>query len=77
MVYPTRLLNCNEKNYQVIIHFLNEKTWKRIFNTNSELSQKSTEKQTMLFKTTVNCLFNNIWCYLVIGCFDWKIGVFQ
>ena len=21
VVYPTRLLNCNEKNYQVIIHF--------------------------------------------------------
>ena len=31
----------------------------------------------MLFKTTVNCLSNDIWCYLVIGCFDWKIGVFQ
>ena len=25
------------------------------------------------FKTTVNWLFNDIWCYLVIGCFDWKI----
>ena len=31
----------------------------------------------MLLKTTVNCLFNDKWCYLVIGCFDWKIGVFQ
>ena len=31
----------------------------------------------MPFKTTVNCLFIDIWCYLVIGCFDWKIGVFQ
>ena len=30
----------------------------------------------MPFKTEVNWLFN-IWCYLVIGCFDWKIGVFQ
>ena len=54
-----------------------EKTWKRIFNTNSELSQNRTEKQIMPFKTTVNWLFNDIWCYLVIGCFDWKIGVFQ
>ena len=25
----------------------------------------------------VNWLFNNICCYLVISCFDWKIGVFQ
>ena len=21
--------------------------------------------------------FIDTWCYLVIGCFDWKIGVFQ
>ena len=47
-----------------------------LFNTNSELSQNPTEKQIMLFKTTVSGLFNDI-CYLVIGCFDWKIGVFQ
>ena len=31
----------------------------------------------MSFKTAVNWLFNDIWCYLVIGCLDWKIGVFQ
>ena len=53
-----------------------EKTWKRIFNTNSELSQNRTEKQIMPLKTTVNWLFNYIWRYLVISCFDWKIGVF-
>ena len=53
--------------------------WKTIvpFNTNSELSQNRTEKQIMLFKTTLNWLFNDIWCYLVIGSFDWKIGIFQ
>ena len=54
-----------------------EKTWKWIFNINHELSQNRTEKQIMLFKTTVNCLFNDIWCYLLIGWFDWKIGDFQ
>ena len=54
-----------------------ENTWKRIFNTNSELSQNRTEKQIMPFKTTLNWLFNDIWCYLVIGSFDWKIGIFQ
>ena len=37
-----------------------EKTWKGIFNTSSELSQNRTEKQIMLFKRTVNCLFNDI-----------------
>ena len=31
----------------------------------------------MSFKTTVNWLFIDIWCYLVIGCFDLKIGVVQ
>ena len=36
-----------------------EKIWKGIFNTNSELSQNRTEKQIILFKTTVNCLFND------------------
>ena len=47
------------------------------FNTNSELSQKLTAKQILSFKTTVKWLFNDIWCYIVIGCFDWKIRVFQ
>ena len=28
-------------------------------------------------KITGNSLFNNIWCYLFIACFDWKIGVFK
>ena len=37
-----------------------EKTWKHIFNTNSELSQNRTEKQIMSFKTTVNWLFNDV-----------------
>ena len=52
-----------------------ENAWKCIFNTNSELSQDCTEKQIMLFKTI--WLFNDMWCYLVIGSFDWKIGIFQ
>ena len=31
----------------------------------------------MPFRTTVNWLFNDIWRYLIIGCFIWKIGVFS
>ena len=54
-----------------------EKTWKYIFNTNSELLQNRTEKQTMSSKTTANWLFNDIWCYLFIAYFEWKISVFQ
>ena len=53
-----------------------EKIWKGTLNINIELSQNSTEKQIMPFKITVNWLFNDT-CYLVIGCFDWEIGVFQ
>ena len=44
-----------------------EKTWKRIFNTNSELSQNRAEKQSMLSKTAINWLFNDVWCYLFIA----------
>ena len=53
------------------------KIWKCIINTKNELSQNCTEKQAMSFKITVNWLFNDMWCYLVSGCFDWSIGVFQ
>ena len=31
----------------------------------------------MPFRTTLNSLFNDIWYCSVIGCFDWKIGLFQ
>ena len=31
----------------------------------------------MSFKTIVNWLFSDIWCYLVINCFDSKVVVFQ
>ena len=51
------------------ILLVKEKTWKQIFHTNSELSQNCTEKQILSFKTTVNWIFNDIWCYLVMGCF--------
>ena len=51
------------------------KAWKRVFKTNSELLQNRTEKQIMPFKTKVNWLFTDIWCYLDIGCFHWKIFV--
>ena len=54
-----------------------KKTWKCTFSINSKLSQNCTEKQIMLFKTTVNWLFNDMWCYLIIVLFDWKIAVFQ
>ena len=54
-----------------------ENTWNCIFNTNSGLLQNLSGKQIILFKTTLNWLFNNIWCYLVIGSFDWKIDGFK
>ena len=54
-----------------------EKTWKRIFNTNSELLQIHKEKQIMPSKTTINWLFNDIWCSLFITFFDSNIDIFQ
>ena len=54
-----------------------EKTRKRIFNTDSQLSQNRAEKQIMLSKTATNWLFHKIGCYLFSACFDWKIGAFE
>ena len=54
-----------------------EKAWKRTFNINSELSQNRREKQIMPLKATVNWLFNDMWCHLVIDFFEWKIGFFN
>ena len=34
------------------------------------LSQNQTEKEFMPSKITVNLLFNDVCCYLVIACFD-------
>ena len=53
-----------------------EKTWKCIFNTNSELSQNHTEKQIMVSDTKINWFFNDL-CYLFIAYFDWNNGVLQ
>ena len=39
--------------------------------------QNRKEKQIMSSNTTVNWLFNDIWCYLFIACFNWKSTVFQ
>ena len=44
---------------------------------NTFLSQNRTEKQIMPSRTVINCLFNDIWCYLFIASFDWKIGYIQ
>ena len=57
--------------------FLKKRPEKLIFNVDSELSQNRAEKQIMPFKTTLNWLFNDICCYLVIGSLHWKIGIFQ
>ena len=53
-----------------------EKTWKRIFNTNSELSQNRTENQIVPSKI-INWLFNDIWCHLFIACLIEKLAFFS
>ena len=53
------------------------KDLKTHFNTNYELSPNLTEKQFMSSKATLNWVFNDMRCYLVICCFDWKIDLFQ
>ena len=74
LITMTLISSCHSKTLEPF--FLWKKRPEKAFLTLiSELSQNRTEKQIRLFKTTVNCLFNDRWCYLVIGCFDWKIGV--
>ena len=41
------------------------------------LSKNRTAKQIALSKTKINWVFNDIWCYLFIACFEWNIGFFQ
>ena len=61
------------------MHFFlaKEETWKCVFNTNIDLTQDRTEKHIVPSKITINWLFNDIWDYLFIACFDWKIDIFQ
>ena len=61
----------------LVLVWLWKKRPENVFNSNSELLQNRTEKQIMPFKITVNWLFTDIWCYLAIGCFDWKTVAFQ
>ena len=56
------------------ILLVKEKTWKCIFNADSELLQNCAEKQIMPFKTSVNWLFSDIWCYLAICYFVAKFS---
>ena len=40
--------------------FAKKKTWKGIFNTNSELLQNRTEKQVLLFRTEIYLMTHDI-----------------
>ena len=75
LIITTFILWCHWKTFVLFLP-AKEQTWKRIFNTNNELSQNCTENQIMPSKT-INWLFNDIWSHLFVGCFDWKIVVFQ
>ena len=74
MIKTTSMSSCH---WKTLVPFCLQKTWsENPLLTKLEL-QNHTEKQIMPFKTTVNWLFNDIWCYLVIALFDWKIDIFQ
>ena len=69
LITTTLISSCHWKS---LVPCTKETTWKRIFNTNSKLQQNRTEKQIMPSKTTLNWLFNDIWCYLFIAFFRMK-----
>ena len=58
MITTTLISSCQWKTLTFLL--AKEKTLKRAFNTNSELSQNRTEKQIVLLKTIVNKLFTDI-----------------
>ena len=70
MIKTTLMSSCH---WKTLVPFCLRK--KRSENTILILNR--TEKQIMPFKTTINWLFNDLRCYLVIALFDWKIDVFQ
>ena len=75
LITTTLISSCH---WKVLAPFcLPKKRLENAFSTNSELSQNRTEKQIMPSKTTINWLLNDMWCYLFLACFDWKVGVFQ
>ena len=75
LITTTLISSCH---WKVLAAFcLPKKRLENAFSTNSELSQNRTEKQIMPSKTTINWLLNDMWCYLFLACFDWKVGVFQ
>ena len=63
LIIMTLIYSCHWKTPCTFL-LVKEKTWKRIFNTNSELSQNRTEKQIMQSKTIINWLFKDIWSWL-------------
>ena len=76
MIIPTLICSCHWKTLAPF-YLRKKRPDTAFFKTNSEFPKNRTEKQIMLFKTTVNWLFTDIWCYLVIGCFEWKTVVFR
>ena len=57
LITTTLISSCH---WKILVPFAKENSCKRIFNTNSELSQNRTEKQIMPSKATVNWIFNDI-----------------
>ena len=55
----TTLISSSHRKTLVPFYLQKKKTRKRIFNTNSELSQNRTEKRIMPSKTTMNWLFTD------------------
>ena len=76
MIATTLKSSCH---YKLLAHFcLRKERPETTFLTLTVNYHKSrTEKQIMPSKATVKWLFNDLWCYLPIACFDWKIAVFQ
>ena len=76
LITTTLISSCH---YKTLVPFGLRKKWpENAFLTLILNYRKIVQKKNLCCsKATVNWLFNDIWCYLVMGCFNWKLFVLQ
>ena len=75
MIRTALTSSCHRKT--LVSFCLGKKIAENAFLTLAVNYHKTVQKKIMPPKTTLNWLFNDIWCYLLICSFDWKFGISQ
>ena len=69
MITTTLISSCH---WKTLVHFClqNKRPDNAFLKVTVNCRKNHTKKHFMPSKITINWLFNDIWCYLVIACFD-------